>query len=98
MDRYLHDVVCPDAKSDFLTRCMEFDTCVGNNICRASPGVAEPEYSLGYGNDPTYTASVCPKECVDLETNGGGAIGIVYNSTTSEWNCCNDVACKSLSS
>ncbi|TGO53242.1 hypothetical protein BCON_0127g00150 [Botryotinia convoluta] len=52
---------------------------------------------LGYCNDPTYTASVCPKECVDLETNGGGAIGIVYNSTTSEWNCCNDTACKSLS-
>ncbi|TGO61395.1 hypothetical protein BOTNAR_0129g00060 [Botryotinia narcissicola] len=67
-----------NSTSDFLTCCMEFDTCVGNNICQASPGVAEPEF--------------------DLETNGGGAIGIVYNSTTSEWNCCNDAACKSLSS
>ncbi|KAF7891100.1 uncharacterized protein EAF02_001425 [Botrytis sinoallii] len=88
-----------NSTSDFLTCCMEFDTCVGNNICKASAGMTEgSEYYLGYCNDPTYTASVCPKECVDLETNGGGAIGIVYNSTTSEWNCCNDTACKSLSS
>ncbi|KAF7950405.1 hypothetical protein EAE96_007691 [Botrytis aclada] len=77
---------------------MEFDTCVGSNICKASSGVTgESEYYLGYCNDPTYTASVCPKEGVDLETNGGGAIGIVYSSTSSEWNCCNDTLCKSLS-
>ncbi|KAF7908864.1 hypothetical protein EAE99_011653 [Botrytis elliptica] len=70
-----------NSTSDFLTCCMEFDTCVGNNICKASAGMTEgSEYYLGYCNDPTYTASVCPKECVDLETNGGGAIGISLSS------------------
>ncbi|APA15599.1 predicted protein [Sclerotinia sclerotiorum 1980 UF-70] len=77
---------------------MEFDTCVGSNICKSSSGLStEAEYYLGYCNDPTYTASVCPKQCVDLETNGGGSLGIVYNETSSEWTCCNDTTCKSLS-
>ncbi|KAG4032931.1 hypothetical protein MFRU_006g03890 [Monilinia fructicola] len=77
---------------------MEFDTCVGSNICKASSGLTtEAEYYLGYCNDPTYTASVCPKQCTSLETNGGGSIGIVYNDTSSEWTCCNDTTCKSLS-
>ncbi|KAF7861999.1 hypothetical protein EAF04_007879 [Stromatinia cepivora] len=87
-----------NSTSDFLTCCMEFDTCVGSNICKSSSGLStEAEYYLGYCNDPTYTASVCPKQCVDLETNGGGSLGIVYNETSSEWTCCNDTTCKSLS-
>ncbi|KAM3086054.1 hypothetical protein ACMFMG_000189 [Clarireedia jacksonii] len=88
-----------NSTSDFLTCCYQFDTCVGNNICKASTAdlSVEAEYYLGYCNDPTYTSSACNKECLNLESNGGGSLGIVYNETLAEWTCCNDTKCASLS-
>ncbi|CCD46928.1 hypothetical protein BofuT4_P038300.1 [Botrytis cinerea T4] len=39
-----------------------------------------------------------PKNAIlDLETHVGGSIVIVCSSSTSQWNCCNDAACKSIS-
>ncbi|PQE23049.1 hypothetical protein CJF32_00004436 [Rutstroemia sp. NJR-2017a WRK4] len=85
-----------NSTSDFLTCCYEDDTCVGNNICKASTAdlSIETDYYFGYCNDPTYTSSACNTQC---QRNGGGTVGIAYNDTLSEWACCSDSTCTTLS-
>ncbi|PQE20348.1 hypothetical protein CJF30_00001649 [Rutstroemia sp. NJR-2017a BBW] len=47
------------------------DTCVGNNICKASTAdlSTETDYYFGYCNDPTYTSSACNTQCLDLRAD-----------------------------